>query len=163
MRRHMKITILCAGKLKEKYFADAVNEYLKRIKPYSNIEIIEVPDEKAPDKLSAREIEIIKSKEGERLEKHMNQDAYKIALAIDGASMSSEKLAERMGNLMANGTPNFIFIIGGSLGLSNRITEKCDFKLSFSAMTFPHQLMRVILLEQIYRTFKIMNNEPYHK
>ncbi len=159
----MKITILCVGKIKERFFSDAVSEYLKRLKPYAEIKVIEVDDEKTQG--GASEIEIAKTKEAQRLEKHMaqNEGAYKIALVIEGKQMPSEDWAELVKKHMVSGISSFVFIIGGSVGLSKSIIEKCDFKLSFSQFTFPHQLMRVILLEQIYRCFKILANEPYHK
>lgn len=162
-KKIMKITLLCVGKIKEKYFVDAINEYLKRLQAFAKIEIIEVADEKTQDNASHNEIEIIKNKEAARIDKYLNDSCYKIALTIDGKEMSSEELSYWLKKQMVQGLSSFTFVIGGSLGLSQNIIKKCDCTLSFSKMTFPHQLMRVILLEQIYRSFKILANEPYHK
>lgn len=140
----MKITILTVGKVKEKYFTGAIQEYSKRLSRYCKLEIIEVADEKTPDHASEREEELIRRKEGERLAKYIREDAYVIALAIEGKSY-------------------IIFIIGGSIGLDPDILQNADELLSFSQMTFPHQLMRVVLLEQIYRGYRIIHGEPYHK
>jgi 23S rRNA (pseudouridine1915-N3)-methyltransferase len=159
----MKITILCVGKIKEKFFTQAVEEYIKRLKAYVKLEIIEVADEKTPDGASPAETEQIKAKEAARIEKYLAGGAYKIALTIDGANPSSEGLSVMLSDCMVRGYSGFVFVIGGSLGLAQSVVGKCDFRLSFSKMTFPHQLMRVILLEQIYRAFKILANEPYHK
>lgn len=158
----MKITIACVGKIKEKYFVDAVSEYLKRLSRYAELKIEEVQDEKAPENLSQAQINQIKDKEGERLEKVI-KDSYVIALAIEGKKMTSESFSEFISDIMVRGVSHITFVIGGSLGLSNNILKRADMKLSFSDMTFPHQLMRVILLEQIYRANRIMKNEPYHK
>lgn len=159
----MKISILCVGKIKEKFYVDAIKEYQKRLSRYCKLEIIEVADEKTPAVLSDLMLKQIKDKEGERLSKYINDDAYVIALAIDGKNPDSEGLATYINNLGINGTSHIQFIIGGSLGLSDNILKRADYKLSFSKMTFPHQLMRVILLEQVYRSYRIINNEPYHK
>lgn len=159
----MKITLLTVGKIKEKYFNAAIDEYSKRLSRYCKLEIIEVADEKTPDKAPEAINRQIKEKEGERLLAAMKEDAYIIALAIDGTELSSEKLAVKMNQITLNGKSHIIFVIGGSLGLSDAVLKCADFKLSFSPMTFPHQLMRVVLLEQIYRTFKINAGEPYHK
>lgn len=159
----MNISILAVGKLKEKYLKSGIDEYLKRLTSYARIEIIEIPDEKAPEELSASEMEQIKQKEGERLLSKLSQDTYVIALAIDGKMKSSEELADTIDKLATYGKSKIAFIIGGSLGLSNEVLQRADEKLSFSKMTFPHQLMRLILLEQIYRAFRINRNEPYHK
>jgi len=159
----MKITIACVGRLKERFYTDAAAEYLKRLQPYADISVSEIADEKAPEKLSDAEIAQIKEKEGDRLLKAIPTGAYAVALAINGAKVTSEQLSVRIDSLMTNGQSHIVFIIGGSLGLSPRVLARADYKLSFSDMTFPHQLMRVILLEQIYRAFKIMRNEPYHK
>lgn len=159
----MKITILCVGKIKEKYFVDAINEYLKRLQAYAKLEIIEAADEKTQDNAGQNEIELIKNKEATRIDKYLNDSSYKIALAIDGKEMSSEELSCWLKKLTVQSLSSFTFVIGGSLGLSQNVIKKCDCTLSFSKMTFPHQLMRVILLEQIYRSFKILANEPYHK
>lgn len=159
----MKISILCVGKVKESFYRDAIKEYEKRLSRYADIEIIEVEDEKTPDNASDNVVNAIKEKEGERLIKHMKDDAYTIALAIEGKMLDSVKLSEKIDDLGVSGRSHIEFVIGGSLGLSPAVLNKADFKLSFSPMTFPHQLMRVILLEQVYRAYRIMKNEPYHK
>ena len=159
----MKITILCVGKVKEKFYRDAIDEFSKRLSRYCKLEIVEVADEKTEEQASETEIRIIKEKEGERLLKNIKEDAYVITLCIDGKQLDSEELCEKMEKLGVQGTRHIYFVIGGSLGLSENIIKRADFKLSFSKMTFPHQLMRVILLEQIYRGYRIMNHEPYHK
>ena len=159
----MKITILCVGKIKEKYFSDAIAEYSKRLSRYCRLEIIEVPDEKTPDRASQTEMDLIKAKEAERLLKYVKEDAFKIVLAIQGRKMSSEKFSACIEQLGVRGVSHIIFFIGGSLGLDDRIIRMADLSLSFSDMTFPHQLMRVILLEQIYRGYRISFGEPYHK
>jgi 23S rRNA (pseudouridine1915-N3)-methyltransferase len=159
----MKITLICVGKIKEKYLTMAIDEYSKRLSRYCKLEVIEVADEKTPDQASIAEENQIKKIEGERILKNIKDGAYLITLAIDGNSLSSEELAEKIGQLGVGGSSHLIFVIGGSLGLSNEILEKADYKLSFSRMTFPHQLMRVILLEQIYRAYRINLNQPYHK
>lgn len=159
----MKITILATGKIKEKYFENALQEYKKRLGRYCKFEITEVADEKTPDNASATEEDMIRTKEGERLKKYIKSGAYVIALAINGRQVSSEEFADKINKLGINGTSHIIFIIGGSIGLDNKILEMADEELSFSKMTFPHQLMRVVLSEQIYRAYKIINKEPYHK
>ena len=159
----MKITVVCVGKIKEKYLSMAIEEYSKRLSRYCKLEIIELPDEKTPDNASPAEELQIKKKEGERILKNIKDSAYVIALAIEGKMLSSEELADKMQQLGVNGESHLVFVIGGSLGLDAEVLDRADYKLSFSKMTFPHQLMRVILLEQIYRSFRIMKNEPYHK
>ena len=159
----MKITILAAGKIKEKYFRDAVQEYKKRLGRYCRLEIIEVADEKPPDNASDAEEDLVRAKEGVRLKKYIKSDAYVIALAINGKQVSSEGFANKINSLGINGTSHIIFVIGGSIGLDDSILNMAACKLSFSEMTFPHQLMRVILLEQVYRAYRIINGEPYHK
>ena len=159
----MKITVLCVGKIKEKFYTQAVNEYMKRLGAYCRLEIIEVADEKTPENASEKVINIIKDKEGERILSSIKDGAYVIALAIDGCKMDSVKFADKINSLGLRGTSHIVFVIGGSLGLSDKVLKKADFKLSFSDMTFPHQLMRVILMEQIYRGYRIIKNEPYHK
>lgn len=159
----MKITVLCVGKIKEKFFRDAIDEYKKRLSAYSVIDIIEVSDEKTNEKASDREISIIKAAEGERLLKRIPEASYVITLEINGKMKTSEELSESISRLMLNGCSHICFIIGGSLGLDERICRRSQLSLSFSKMTFPHQLMRVILLEQVYRAFKIKAGEPYHK
>lgn len=159
----MRITILAVGKIKEKYFTGAVQEYTKRLGRYCRLEIIEVADEKTPDRASQKEEELIRRKEGERLMKYLQEDAYVIALAIQGKQMTSEGFADKLEQLGLQGKSHIIFIIGGSIGLASEILNCADELLSFSMMTFPHQLMRVVLLEQIYRGYRIMYGEPYHK
>ena len=159
----MKISILCVGKVKEKFYRDAIDEFSKRLSRYCKLEIIEVADEKTVEESSDTEIKIVKDKEGERLLKNIKEDAYVICLCIDGKQLDSEQLSDKMEQLAIQGTSHMYFVIGGSLGLADAIVKRADYKLSFSKMTFPHQLMRVILLEQIYRAYRIMNNEPYHK
>ena len=159
----MEIRILSVGKIKEKYLNDGIGEYAKRLSRYCKLTFLQVPDEKTPDKAPEAINRQIKEKEGERLLAAMKEDAYIIALAIDGTELSSEKLAAKMNQITLNGKSHIIFVIGGSLGLSDAVLKCADFKLSFSPMTFPHQLMRVVLLEQLYRTFKINAGEPYHK
>jgi 23S rRNA (pseudouridine1915-N3)-methyltransferase len=158
----MKIKIITVGKLKEKYLVEGIKEYTKRLSKYCKLEFIEVKDEQAPDNLSDKDIDIIKDIEGERILSKLN-DEYIIALAIEGKQLSSEALAKKMIEITNYNSSSICFIIGGSLGLSNDILNKANYKLSFSNMTFPHQLMKLILLEQIYRAFRINNNEPYHK
>lgn len=159
----MKITLICVGKLKEKYLTQGVEEYTKRLSRYCTLEIMELADEKTPDHAGAALEDIIKNKEGERILKFLKEDSYCIALAIEGHMLSSEELADKIDTLGITGISHISFIIGGSLGLSTEVLKRADYKLSFSKMTFPHQLMRMILLEQIYRSYRIMNNQPYHK
>lgn len=159
----MRITVICVGKIKEAYFRDAVAEYTKRLTHYAKLEILEVADEKTPDGASAAQERQIREKEGERILKLIKENTYVVALAIEGKKLSSEKLAEFMEKRAAYGDGHLTFIIGGSLGLDERVLRSADYLLSFSDMTFPHQLMRVILLEQIYRGFRIISHEPYHK
>jgi len=159
----VKITILCVGKIKEKFYRDAIAEYEKRLSRYCKLEIIEVADEKTPDNASELVERQIKEKEAERMEKHIKESAFVCALAIDGKQLDSVELSEKIESLGTGGTSHIIFIIGGSLGMSEALLKRADMKLSFSKMTFPHQLMRVILLEQVYRAYRIMNHEPYHK
>lgn len=159
----MKITILCVGKIKEKFYRDAIAEYEKRLSRYCKLEIIEVADEKTPDNASELVEKQIKEKEAERMEKHLKEGAYVCALAIDGKQLDSVELSEKIEGLGTSGISHIVFLIGGSLGMSDVLLKRADMKLSFSRMTFPHQLMRVILLEQIYRGYRIMNHEPYHK
>lgn len=159
----MKITILCVGKIKEKYFREGIAEYTKRLSRYCKLEIIEVADEKTPDGASPKEEEMIKEKEASRLLSHIKEGAYVIALAIEGKQYSSEEFADKIERLGINGTSHIIFLIGGSLGMSADLLKKSNELLSFSKMTFPHQMMRMVLLEQIYRGYRIINGEPYHK
>ncbi len=159
----MKITILTVGKIKEKYFRDAIAEYQKRLGKYCKLNIIEVADEKTPDHASETVEEAIRQKEGERLLPHIKDGAYVVTLEIKGKELDSVALAAKIDKLGIQGTSHLIFIIGGSLGLGKNVLSKSDFALSFSPMTFPHQLMRVLLLEQLYRSFRIIHGEPYHK
>lgn len=159
----MKISLVTVGKIKEKYFVNAIQEYSKRLSRYCKMEIIEVNDEKTPDKASEGEERQIKEKEGMRILKSLKEESYVIALAIEGQQIDSLKLANKIEQLGINGNSHITFVIGGSLGLDNRVLQQADELLSFSKMTFPHQLMRVILLEQIYRSYRIINNDPYHK
>ncbi|HSQ34102.1 MAG TPA: 23S rRNA (pseudouridine(1915)-N(3))-methyltransferase RlmH [Peptostreptococcaceae bacterium] len=159
----MNIKIISVGKIKEKYIKLGIDEFTKRLSKYCKLDIIEVDDEKAPENLSEKEMDIIKYKEGQKILSNIKNNSYVIALAIDGKNLSSEELANKMSNLSISGNSNIAFVIGGSLGLSKDVLDRSDFKLSFSKMTFPHQLMRLILLEQVYRGFRIIKNEPYHK
>ncbi len=159
----MKITVITVGKIKEKYLKDAIAEYSKRLSKYCKLEIVEVADEKTPDNASEVVEESIRSKEAERILKYVKDDAYVITLEIGGKQLSSEELADKIDKLGVQGTSHIIFIIGGSIGLGKEVLEKSNYALSFSKMTFPHQLMRVILLEQVYRSYRIISNEPYHK
>lgn len=159
----MKITVITVGKIKEKYLKDAIAEYSKRLSKYCKLEIIEVADEKTPDNASEVVEDSIRSKEAERILKYVKDDAYVITLEIGGKQLSSEELADKIDKLGVQGTSHIIFIIGGSIGLGKEVLTKSNYALSFSKMTFPHQLMRVILLEQVYRSYRIISNEPYHK
>lgn len=159
----MKITLITVGKIKEKYLKDAIAEYSKRLSRYCKLEIVEVADEKTPDNASDTVEDAIRDKEGERILKYIKEDAYVITLEIAGKMLTSEEMAEKIEKLGVQGTSHIIFIIGGSIGLGREILKRSDYALSFSKMTFPHQLMRVILLEQIYLSYRIMNHEPYHK
>lgn len=159
----MNIKLISVGKIKEKYIQEGIKEYTKRLSRYCSLEIIEIDDEKAPENLSDKEMEIVKQREGERILSKIPQNSFVIALVIEGKQLSSEDLAEKIGTLMVDGISDICFIIGGSLGLSQEVISRSNFKLSFSKMTFPHQLMRMILLEQIYRAWRIMKGEPYHK
>ena len=159
----MKITILSVGKIKEKFYRDAISEFEKRLSRYAKLEIIEVADEKTPDQASDHEMTLIKEKEGERLLKSIKDDGYVICLAINGKMLDSVELSQHLEKLGVSGVSHIYFVIGGSLGLCDEVLKRANMLLSFSKMTFPHQLMRVILCEQIYRSYRIMNHEPYHK
>ncbi|KAB2491498.1 23S rRNA (pseudouridine(1915)-N(3))-methyltransferase RlmH [Priestia endophytica] len=159
----MNISIITVGKLKEKYLKQGINEYLKRLSAYAKVEVVELPDEKAPENLSEVEMEQVKGKEGERILAKIPQDTHVIALAIEGKMKSSEQLADDLDKLATYGKSKIAFVIGGSLGLSSDVMKRANDTLSFSKMTFPHQLMRLILVEQIYRGFRINRGEPYHK
>jgi 23S rRNA (pseudouridine1915-N3)-methyltransferase len=159
----MNISVVSVGKVKEKYLRDGIDEYRKRLTRYCNIELIEVPDEKAPENLSSKEEDMVKEKEGQAILKHIKDTSYVIALAINGKQLSSEDLADFISQRALSGDSSLVFVIGGSLGLSPEVLSRADYKLSFSKMTFPHQLMRMILLEQVYRGYRIIKGEPYHK
>ena len=159
----MKITLITVGKLKEKYLKDAIAEYSKRLSKYCKLEIIEVADEKTPDNASEVVEAAVRGKEGERILKHIRDDMYVVTLEIAGKMLTSEELSEKIDQLGIQGKSHIAFVIGGSIGLGREVLHRSDYALSFSKMTFPHQLMRVILLEQIYRSYRIMNGEPYHK
>jgi 23S rRNA (pseudouridine1915-N3)-methyltransferase len=159
----MNVTLITVGKIKEKYFRDAIAEYSKRLSRYCKLDIVEVADEKTPDNASEVLETQIKLKEAERILKYIKDDAFCVALAIDGKKYDSVEFARHIEKLGILGKSNITFVIGGSLGLHDSILKRADEKISFSDMTFPHQLMRVILLEQIYRGYRIINNEPYHK
>ncbi|MFZ7942381.1 MULTISPECIES: 23S rRNA (pseudouridine(1915)-N(3))-methyltransferase RlmH [Bacillaceae] len=159
----MNISIISVGKLKEKYLKQGIEEYLKRLSAYAKVDVIEVADEKAPEELSELEMLQVKQKEGERILAKISQDTYVIALAIQGKLGSSEELADSLDKLATYGKSKIAFVIGGSLGLSDEVIRRSNEQLSFSRMTFPHQLMRLILVEQIYRAFRINRGEPYHK
>ncbi len=159
----MEIRILSVGKIKEKYLNDGISEYAKRLGRYCRLTFCQVADEKTPDGASEAYNRQIREMEGERLMKHIREQDYVIALAIDGKMLDSLELSEMLGRLGLTGRSSVAFVIGGSLGLSDRILARADYKLSFSKMTFPHQLMQMILLEQIYRGYRILHHEPYHK
>ena len=159
----MNIDIVCVGKVKERYLRDAIGEYRKRLSRFAKVDVIEVADEKTPEHASDTLNAQIKEKEGERILKHLRDGAFVVALAIEGDQLTSEQLAARIAQWGLHGVSHLQFVIGGSLGLDPRVLRRANMPLSFSKMTFPHQLMRVILLEQIYRAFKINAHEPYHK
>lgn len=159
----MNISVICIGKLKESYWREAIAEYSKRLSKYSTLTIDELKEERLPDNASNAEEEGVKASEGSSILKRVKASSYVIALDVKGKALSSEGLAEKLSALAIEGKSDVTFIIGGSLGLSQEVLTRADFRLSFSAMTFPHQMMRVILLEQIYRAFKINKNETYHK
>ena len=159
----MKITIITVGKIKEKYLKDAIAEYSKRLTKYCKLDIVEVADEKTPDNASEIVEEAIRDKEAERIMKHVKDDMYVVTLEIGGKMLTSEELSKKIERLGIQGKSDVAFVIGGSIGLGKAVLKRSDYALSFSKMTFPHQLMRVILLEQIYRSYRIMNGEPYHK
>lgn len=159
----MNITIISVGKLKEKYLKMGIEEYAKRLSSYAKLEFVEVPDEKAPEALSEAEMELVKRKEAERILAKISDGVHVVALAIDGKMKSSEQMAADIEKLMTYGTSKIAFVIGGSLGLHDDVLKRADEKLSFGKMTLPHQLMKLVLVEQIYRSFRIMKGEPYHK
>ncbi|KQX60762.1 MULTISPECIES: 23S rRNA (pseudouridine(1915)-N(3))-methyltransferase RlmH [unclassified Paenibacillus] len=159
----MHIQILTVGKLKERYLVDGIAEYVKRLGPYAKVQMIEVPDEKAPENMSPAEEQQVRVKEGERLLAKLAADVYVVALAIDGEMWTSEQLAGSLDKLATYGRSQVAFVIGGSLGLSSELLRRADMRLSFGRMTLPHQLMRLVLVEQIYRAMRINRGEPYHK
>lgn len=159
----MNLTILCIGKLKERYWTEAVCEYSKRLSRYCDLTVEELKEEKAPQNPSPAEEETVKQEEGRRMLSRVKDQAYVVALDVKGKALSSQELAFQVEQLGVEGKSSVVFLIGGSLGLSEEVLSRADFRLSFSKMTFPHQMMRVILLEQIYRSFKIIRKETYHK
>ena len=159
----MKITVIAVGKIKEKYLLDAIAEYAKRLSKYCKLELLEVADEKTPDAASPAVERSIRQKEGERILRYVREDAYVVTLEIGGQMLDSVEFSRKLERLGIQGKSHITFIIGGSIGLSPEVSSRADYALSFSKMTFPHQLMRVILLEQIYRGYRIMAGEPYHK
>ena len=159
----MKISVISVGKIKERYFVDAISEYTKRLSKYCQLIEVEVPDEKAPESLSDKEMIQIKDREGERILSKIKDNQYVITLEIRGKQLTSEELAAKVNQLGIEGQSDIVFVIGGSLGLSDAVMKRSNFALSFSKMTFPHQLMKVVLLEQVYRGFRIVRGEPYHK
>lgn len=159
----MNISIICVGKIKEKFLKAAIEEYSKRLSRYCKLDIVEVPDEKTPDNASDKEEQLIKEKEGLSILKHIKENMFVVTLDLKGKMLSSEELSSFIKESGIRGNSNLAFIIGGSLGLSKDVLKRSDFSLCFSKMTFPHQLIRVILLEQVYRGFRIINGEPYHK
>ncbi len=158
----MKITIVCAGKLKEKYLRDGIAEYEKRLRPYADLRTIEIIEERMKDRPSPAEKDEVLRREGERLSSQIPQGAYLIVLDVDGEEMSSEKFSARIDRLMLMGESHIAFLIGGPFGLSDELRQRADLRLSFSQFTLPHQLIRLFLMEQIYRSFKISRHEPYH-
>ncbi|GLC90073.1 23S rRNA (pseudouridine(1915)-N(3))-methyltransferase RlmH [Lysinibacillus piscis] len=159
----MNIMIVSVGKLKEKYLKMGIDEYVKRLGSYAKMDLIEVPDEKAPEQLSDAEMEIVKKKEGERILAKISPDTYVIALAINGKMKTSEQMAADLESLMTYGKSKVAFVIGGSLGLHEDVLKRADEQQSFGKMTLPHQLMKLVLVEQVYRSFRIIHNAPYHK
>lgn len=161
-RSMLNINIICVGKLKENYLKEAIKEYTKRISKYANINMIEIPDERLPDKINESTIAQTKESEGKKILAQLKKDSYHIILDIEGREIDSVEFANKIENITVNGYSTIDFIIGGTLGISDEVKKEADFKISFSKLTFPHQLIRVFLLEQIFRSFKILNNETYH-
>jgi len=159
----MNITVISVGKIKEKYIINGIKEFIKRLSAYSKLKIIEIKDEATKENMSKAEEDIIKNKEGEKILSKIPNNSYIISLCIEGRQLTSEELSKKIDDLGVKGISSITFIIGGSIGLSDQVVKKSDFKLSFSKMTFPHQLMRLILLEQVYRAFRISTGAPYHK
>ena len=158
----LSINIICIGKIKENFFKDAINEYSKRLSKYCNLNIIELSDEKLPSKLNDKIIDNIKNIEGKKILSHLKKDSYKICLDLHGKQFSSEEFSSKIDSISLNYNSSITFIIGGTLGISSEVLNYADEKICFSKMTFPHQLIRVFLLEQLFRAFKISNNETYH-
>ncbi|MFR2957990.1 MAG: 23S rRNA (pseudouridine(1915)-N(3))-methyltransferase RlmH [Clostridia bacterium] len=158
----LSINIICIGKIKESFFKDAINEYSKRLSKYCNLNIIELSDEKLPSKLNDKIIDNIKNIEGKKILSHLKKDSYKICLDLHGKQFSSEEFSSKIDSISLNYNSSITFIIGGTLGISSEVLNCADEKICFSKMTFPHQLIRVFLLEQLFRAFKISNNETYH-
>ena len=159
----MNINIICVGKIKESFYREAIDEYSKRLNNYCSLSIIELKDEKIPNNPSEKDNQIVKEKEGNNILSHIKKDTYLICLDLKGKQYTSEEFSQKISNINNNISSSITFVIGGSLGISQNVLKKANESISFSKMTFPHQLFRVILLEQIYRAFKIMNNETYHK
>lgn len=158
----LTITVVCVGKIKEKFFKDAIDEYSKRLSKYCKLDILELPDEKIPDKINDSIVNEVKEKECKNIINHLKNDSYIIALDLKGKEFSSEELSNKLEQISMQNS-KITFIIGGSLGLTDKLLNMCDEKICFSKMTFPHQLIRIFLLEQVYRAFKISNGESYHK
>jgi len=159
----MKITVIAVGRLKEGFYREAVDEYAKRLGRYCKLEILQVEDEKTPDKASEAEEDLIRRREASRIMRLLKQDAFVVSLEIAGQMYDSEGFAHKIEKLQTSGISHIQFVIGGSLGLHEEISKRADLAVSFSKMTFPHQLMRVVLLEQVYRAYRIIQGEPYHK
>lgn len=159
----MRVTIITVGKLKEKYWRAAIEEYSKRLTRYCSLNIVEVPDEKCPDNAGDEDMKIIRKKEGDRIRARIPESSYLVTMEINGKEQDSEGFAQWLDSLPHQGHSHIVFVIGGSLGLDEDLCRKSRLSLSFSKLTYPHQMMRVILLEQIYRAYKIIRNEPYHK
>lgn len=158
----MEINIISVGKLKERYLQEGIDEFIKRLRPYTRVNIIEIADERIPANPSAKEQEAIKEREGERILNSLTERSYVIALDVKGKPMTSEGLARSIKNLQVSGYSSISFIIGGALGLGKEVLKRAEFRLSLSHMTFTHQMVRLILLEQVYRSFRIIRGEPYH-
>ncbi len=159
----MNITIIAVGKVKEKYAKEGIQQFMKRLQPYAKVKIIELTDEPAPEHLSAKEEEEVKRKEGKKIIAKLADNMHVVALDLNGRERTSEQFATWMDDHRTYGRSKIAFVIGGSLGLSDDVLKRADEKIAFSKMTFPHQLMRLFLVEQIYRAFRIVHNEPYHK
>ncbi len=159
----MNINIVCVGKIKEKYLKMGISEFTKRLSKYCKLNIVEVADEKTPDGVSETVVDSIKLKEAQRMMPKIKENSFCIVLDINGERFDSESMAKKLDTLMVRGNSDFTFVIGGSLGVHENVLKRADMKLSFSDFTFPHQMMRLFLLEQIYRWFRINSGEPYHK